>query len=167
MKGVIRSVEDGDMARIAEIYNYYVLHTDISFETEPYKLAQIIANRKEIERKSPYLVIEENGEVLGYAYAKPWRSFAAYHRTFESSIYLDSMRNISSTKGYGTALYQALIEGLMAQKYAHLLFGVVTKGNLASDKLHQKLGFKKMAEFEEIGQKHGRWLGVTYWGKYL
>ncbi|MBV7435572.1 GNAT family N-acetyltransferase [Cardiobacteriaceae bacterium TAE3-ERU3] len=159
----IRQYQESDAADICRIYNYYVLDTNISFETEPVSVREIAERAEKIRKKSPYFVAELDGRVVGYAYAKPWHSLAAYAHTYESTIYLDHQRDPQICKGLGTALYQKLIEVLREEGYVKVLFGVPTLGNIASERLHEKLGFKKQAVFHDVGFKNNQWLGVTYW----
>lgn len=156
-----------DCVKIAEIYRYYVLETDITFDTTPPTAQEKQQQMQQIKALSPYLVAELNGEVMGYAYAKPWHVMPAYAHTYESTIYLAHDRDLAATKGLGTQLYQALIEGLKADGKAHVLFGVPTVGNVASEKLHEKLGFTKAATFREVGRKFDRWLDIDYYALYL
>ncbi|UJF24664.1 N-acetyltransferase family protein [Suttonella sp. R2A3] len=159
----IRAVKDADIQAITKIYNYYVCHTDISFETEAVSDAEMHVRRAAIEPLSPYLVAILDGAVVGYAYAKPWHKMAAYAHTYESSIYLAHDRDLERCKGLGTALYRALIDGLRERGDVRILFGVPTLGNAASDRLHEKLGFTHQGSFANVGYKQGCWLSVTYW----
>lgn len=159
----IRPYCKDDAAAICRIYNYYVTNTNISFEVDPVSEQEIIARAEKICLKSPYLVVELDSQIIGYAYAKPWHSMPAYAHTYESTIYLAHDRDPQRCKGLGQALYQALIDILRETGYVRILFGVPTLGNIASERLHEKLGFKKQAVFHDVGYKNGHWLGVTYW----
>lgn len=159
----IRSYQPKDAAAIAEIFAYYVCHTTISFaETAP-DAAQTAALAEDIRALSPYFVAELEGEVMGYAYAKPWGKMAGFARTYESTIYLRHSRDKALCKGMGEALYKALIEGIAAQGKIRSLYGVVVADNLPSNRLHEKLGFTKAAVLTDIGYKHGQWLDLWYW----
>lgn len=160
----IRTVTEADIPAITEIYRYYVLETDISFDLEPPTVKEKRSDLQKILQFSPYLVAELEGKVIGYAYAKPWEGgVTAYKYTYESTIYLDNNRDLTKTKGLGSALYQHLIDELKAKSEAHVLLGVPTVGNIASEKLHEKLGFKLSATFNEFGYKFDRWLGVHFY----
>lgn len=163
----IRHYQPDDADSICDIYHHYVTETDISFEIEPVSPAEIASRADKICQKSPYFVAELDGRVIGYAYAKPWHSLAAYAHTYESTIYLDHRRDKCRSKGLGTSLYQALIDALREQGNVRVLFGVPTLGNIASERLHEKMGFQKQAVFHDVGFKNGRWLGVTYWALHL
>lgn len=84
----IRIVTPQDAAQIAAIYNKYVLHTDISFETEPLSADEMRGRIESISANFPYYVYEEDGRVLGYCYVHPWKERAAYNQTLETTIYL-------------------------------------------------------------------------------
>ncbi|MDR0865871.1 MAG: GNAT family N-acetyltransferase [Candidatus Symbiothrix sp.] len=157
---MFRNVEIADAARIAEIYNYYIENTIITFEEEnttPEEIAQRIVN---IQKKNyPYIVYEENGQVVGYAYLNNWRSRSAYDITLETSIYLD-IREVG--KGLGSKLYAELIERSKGTAI-HSLIGVISLPNEASRKLHEKLGFQLVGNFRESGLKFNRLIDVEFW----
>jgi len=116
---------------------------------------RIIARRKHL----PWLVYEENGVILGYAHASPWKGRAAYRQTVEATIYLKQGKG---GKGIGTRLYQQLLTTLTGQRI-HTVIGGIALPNPVSIKLHEKLGFEKVAHFKEVGYKFGKWLDVGYW----
>ena len=101
----------------------------------------------------PWLVNEENGLIQGYAYANKWNNRCAYEQSVETSIYL---RNGSTRKGIGYALYKHLIDILIDKKY-HALIGGISLPNAASQALHEKLGYTKVAHFKETGFKFGKY----------
>ena len=107
----------------------------------------------------PWLVFEEHGEVLGYAYASPWRVRPAYRYAVESSVYLAPG---ATGRRLGQQLYRCLFEALRALGL-HSVIGGVALPNPASVALHESLGFRKVAHFEQVGWKHGRWVDVGYW----
>ena len=104
-------------------------------------------------------MLEENDQILGYAYAGKWHERCAYRYTAESTVYLDSK---SGGKGYGTLLYQSLLADLKDLQY-HVVIGGVALPNPASVALHEKFGFKKVAHYEEVGFKFDQWIDVAYW----
>ncbi len=163
----IRPATYADIPEITRIYNYYALHTTITFDTKAQTEASKEKEMREIFQYAPYLIAEIDEKVIGYAYAKPWRSRPAYAQTYESTIYLAHDRNLDKTRGLGTALYQQLINELENSGHVHVLFGVTTESNLISDRLHEKLGFKKQAVFPEVGYKFGQWLAVHYHAYYF
>jgi L-amino acid N-acyltransferase YncA len=156
----IRDATFQDAAIIADIYNPYILNTVITFEETPVTQEEILARIEGVKALGyPYLVMEQDNEVVGYAYANLWRTRAAYRHTVETSIYLDQN---SAGKGLGTTLYQALLDRLKIMDI-HVILGGITLPNPVSVRLHEKLGFKKVAHFTQVGYKFGRWLDVGFW----
>lgn len=156
---MIRKVDLRDADQIADIYNHYVRNTIITFEEAELSSETMERRITTVTQKYPWLVFEENGEILGYAYASEWRSRSAYRFTAETAIYLKP--NISA-KGIGTRLYQQLLQQLKNDGF-HVLMGVISLPNEASIKLHEKLGFTKVAHFPEVGYKFNKWVDVGYW----
>jgi L-amino acid N-acyltransferase YncA len=156
----IREAISQDAVVIAKIYNPFILNTVITFEEIPVTPEEIMKRIESVKELGyPYLVMEVTGQLVGYAYANVWRTRAAYNHTVETSIYLDPT---SAGKGLGTVLYQALIDKLK-QMDIHVILGGITLPNPISVALHEKLGFKKVAHFSEVGYKFGRWLDVGFW----
>jgi phosphinothricin acetyltransferase len=156
----IRPVSPLDAARICAIYNHYVTTTTVSFEEDPVgepEMAQRIADVA--AAGLPWLVLEVDGELAGYAYATKWRVRPAYRHSVESSVYLD---RAFSGRGFGRMLYGALLDALRGREL-HLVIGGIALPNDASAGLHEALGFRKVAHFSEVGKKFGRWLDVGYW----
>ncbi|MYM40484.1 arsinothricin resistance N-acetyltransferase ArsN1 family B [Duganella qianjiadongensis] len=160
----IRDAIAEDALAIVDIYNHYVLTTTISFEEQAVTVTEMQQRIADVQRGGlPWLVAEEDGVVVGYAYATKWRVRHAYRFSVESSVYLAPDL---AGKGLGTALYQQLLERLSASSY-HLVIGGVALPNAASVALHEKMGFEKVAQFREVGFKFGRWIDVGYWEKSL
>ena len=156
----IRNVSLDDATVIAHIYNPYVLNTVITFEETPVTPEEISARiTTELELGFPYLVAEQDDQVIGYAYAGLWRTRAAYRHTVETSIYMDQQQ---TGKGMGLTLYKALLERIK-ELDIHVVLGGITLPNPISVGLHEKLGFTKVAHFSEAGYKFGRWLDVGFW----
>ena len=112
MSRYIRLARESDAEKLLEIYRPYVETTSITFETEVPTVAEFAGRIRETLTKFPYLVIEEDGEILGYAYAHPFHTRAAYGWTVESSVYL---RRDVRHGHIGTLLYEALLERLERQ----------------------------------------------------
>ncbi|MBA5689092.1 arsinothricin resistance N-acetyltransferase ArsN1 family B [Rugamonas apoptosis] len=160
----IRDAIADDARTIAAIYNPYIANTTISFEEQPVTDAEMARRIAEVQGAGlPWLVIEQDGAVLGYAYATKWRVRHAYRFSVESSVYLAPQ---AAGQGVGTRLYTALLERLR-DGGCHLVIGGVALPNAASVALHEKLGFEKVAQFREVGFKFDRWLDVGYWQKAL
>jgi len=156
---IVRPCRETDAARICAIYNHFISNAVITFEESPLAAADIVERIRKITAKLPWLVCEDGGTVVGYAYAAPWHARAAYRFSVESTIYLAPE---SCGRGFGTALYRALLSELDALGL-HCVIGVVALPNPASVALHEKLGFAKVGHVKEVGWKHGRWLDVGYW----
>lgn len=157
---MIRDVTLSDADRIAEIYNYYIEKTIITFEYDAVDGEEIRRRIKKIKDKEyPYFVFEENGKIIGYAYLNNWRERAAYNITLETSVYLDH-EYIGS--GLGSILYKELIE--RARKLnIHSLIGGISLPNDASRHLHRKFGFEPIGNFKESGIKFGKLIDVEFW----
>ena len=157
---MIRIVTQDDAAAIAEIYNYYILNTIITFEMEVVTPEEIASRIEKYLKIGPYLVYEENGEVVGYAYFSNFRERKAYENTVESTIYL---KNGLGGKGIGFQLYSELL-AQAALKY-HTVIAGISLPNEASIRLHEKCGFRKIGHFSEVGRKFGEWIDVGFWQK--
>ncbi len=155
----IRLVKLPDAGQIAEIYNFYVLNTHHTFETEPVTSGEMQKRIGEIVKIFPYLVAEENGEILAYAHAAQYKSRCAYKSTIEISVYV---KNGIKGKGIGTKLYEKLFKEL-EQTGVHAIIAGIALPNDASVKLHEKFGFEKVAHFREVGFKFYKWIDVGYW----
>jgi phosphinothricin acetyltransferase len=156
---MIRNVEVEDAAQIAEIYNYYIKNTLVSFEESPVTSEEMASRIEEISSSLPWLVYEEQNRIAGYAYASKWKGRCAYRYSVESTVYLNpTLRG----KGVGSVLYQALLDKLKSQGY-HTVIGGISLPNETSIKLHEKFGFRKVAHFSEVGFKFNKWVDVGYW----
>lgn len=156
----IRFANPDDAAAIAEIYAPYVRDTAISFETEVPEAGEMRERIEQTLRKYPWLVYEnEAGEILGYAYAGSFRSRCAYSWTVESSVYV---RQGSHGHGIGKALYRELLDALKRQGAVNVI-GAIGLPNETSVRLHESVGFVKVAHLKDIGFKLGRWWDVGYW----
>ena len=156
----IRAAVRSDAAALAEIYNHYVNHTIVTFEEDPVSTDEFTHRISEVWTESfPWLVAEDAGQVVGYAYASKWKSRCAYRYSAEVTVYL---AHNHMGRGIGTALYAQLFPLLQA-KGIHAVIGGVSLPNEASVALHEKFGMKKVAHFLEVGFKLDRWIDVGYW----
>lgn len=157
---IIRNVTPKDTPRIAEIYNYYIENTVITFEENPVSEDDIKCRIEKVKSKGfPYIVYEKDGLVIGYAYLSNWRERSAYDITLETSVYL-AHEAIGS--GAGTALYTELIN--KAKEIGiHSLIGVISLPNDESRKLHEKFNFTLIGNFRESGRKFGKLIDVEFW----
>ena len=159
----IRIATQADLSQILAIYAPYVENTTASFEYEAPSMEAFRARFLEITRQFPWLVWEEEGTILGYAYACAPFERAAYRWCAEPSIYLMPQ---AQGKGIGKKLYKALEEILTAQGY-RLSYAIITSENEVSLAFHRAMGYKETAQFPGCGYKFGRWLGVTWMEKSL
>jgi L-amino acid N-acyltransferase YncA len=159
----IRPCEPNDVEKICEIYNYYITNTVITFEEETLSASEMSQRIATYTLLYPWLVCEVDGELVGYAYASKWKERSAYKNTAEVTVYL---KHGLSRKGYGKALYSALLKSLEAMR-CHVVLGCVALPNESSEKLHEHFGFVKVAHFSEVGRKFGRWVDVGYWQKVI
>ncbi|MBN2535565.1 MAG: N-acetyltransferase [Spirochaetales bacterium] len=160
---MVREVNYKDIQDICEIYNYYIQNTIITFETIPVSY-DVMENRiDKITSSLPFYVYAENGRVIGYTYATRWKERSAYQFTVESTIYVKFQMQ---SKGIGTILYTTLLDDLR-NKNLHAVIGGIALPNEKSPNLHEKLGFKKVAHFSEVGYKFNKWIDVGYWEKIL
>ena len=167
---VIRSASTADAARILDIYAYYVVNTAITFEYEVPTLCEFRERVKNTLERYPYIVIEENGNIIGYAYAGPFKERAAYDRSCEVSIYLD---RDSRGRGYGRALYEELEKRLASRGilnlYACVASPIEEDEYLTDDseRFHARLGYKRVGEFHQCGYKFGRWYNMVWMEKLI
>ncbi|WP_243317439.1 arsinothricin resistance N-acetyltransferase ArsN1 family B [Geothrix paludis] len=156
---MIRPVLPTDAPALAEIYNPYIRDTIITFEEQPVTAEEMGARIAKVTATYPWLVWEEDGRVLGYAYASTWRTRHAYRFAAETTIYLDRGHH---GKGRGAALYQTLLDELRKRGF-HSALGCLSLPNEPSVRLHEKLGFKKVGHMTEAGWKFGAWVDVGFW----
>lgn len=156
----IRPATPADAERICTIYNHYIATTTISFEEEPVSAADMAQRIGDVAAANlPWLVMLDDNKLIGYAYATKWRVRAAYRFAVESSVYFDPDH---AGQGRGRELYEALLAELRRREL-HLVIGGIAQPNEASVRLHERLGFQKVAHFSEVGLKFGRWVDVGYW----
>jgi phosphinothricin acetyltransferase len=159
-RALVRPATANDLDSITRIYNHYILNTIITFEEQPVSRTEMAGRMEGIASASlPWLVAEQHGEVLGYAYAGRWKSRYGYRFSVESTVYLDPA---AMGKGLGGTLYGNLLKILRDEKF-HVAIGGIALPNPASVALHEKLGFRKVAHYREIGFKFDQWIDVGYW----
>ena len=167
---VIRDAKIEDAERILEIYAYYVENTAISFEYEVPGLAEFQNRMEKIMKRYPYLVLEQDGRIRGYAYAGAFVGRAAYDWSCELTIYLDPA---AKKCGFGRKLYEALEEALrkmgILNLYACIGYPEAEDEYLDynSAQFHAHLGFQKAGEFHKCGLKFGRWYHMIWMEKII
>lgn len=160
----IRNVLPGDAPEIVKIYNYYIANTVITFEEDAVCVDTINERINEIQMSNlPWLIAEQDGKILGYSYSNKWKGRCAYRYSTEVTVYI-SPDYVG--KGIGSALYGRLLPALKSQGI-HVAIGGIALPNEASIKLHEKMGFLKVAHFQEVGFKFNRWVDVGYWQHIL
>jgi phosphinothricin acetyltransferase len=154
---------DRDAAACAAIYAPSVEATPISLEVVPPDATEFARRIATYSATHQFLVAEEGGEVLGYAYACRWAERPGYDWAVETSVYIGAEHQ---GRGVGRALYAELFERLTAQGYRIAVAGV-TLPNPASIALHETMGFEPIGALRNIGFKDGRWHDVGYWQRDL
>jgi L-amino acid N-acyltransferase YncA len=155
---LVREAVAGDAAVCAAIYAPYVRDTAITFELDPPSEAEMAARIESSRKTHAWLVAEEDGRVIGYAYAGPYKERAAYRWSCEVSVYIERGRHRT---GAGRALYETLFTRLAARGYRTAVAGM-TLPNEASAGLHRALGFEPVGTYRHIGWKHNTWHDVTW-----
>lgn len=156
---MVRLAQHKDASEIAEIYNYYIMHTTVTFEKTPISDEEMAERISKTQVKYPWFVFELEGRIKGYAYATDWKPRGAYRHSVESTVYL---KHGESGYGYGTQLYSELLNQLKSMN-VHAVMGGIALPNSSSIALHEKFGFKKVAHFKEVGFKFDQWVDVAYW----
>ena len=155
----LRTAAAGDVPAIAAIYAHHVLTGIATFEEVPPDPAEMARRHAAVTgRGLPYLVAEEKGCVLGYAYAGPYRERSAYRFTVEDSVYLDPA---AFRRGIGRALLVRLIADSTAWGARQMLAVIGDSGNAGSVGLHASLGFRHVGTQEAVGFKFGRWVDTV------
>jgi phosphinothricin acetyltransferase len=160
---LIRVATEDDAAAIAAIYAPYVLETAISFDETPSTPEEMAAKATAILATYPFLVFEDDGRVIGYAYGSQHRAKPAYRWSVETTVYVDRQLH---RRGVGRALYTALLDLLARQGFHSALAGIVPP-NPASVGLHEAVGFRYLGTFAEIGFKFGALQDLGWWRRTL
>ncbi len=156
---MIRNVKVEDAKEIVDIYNHYILNTNVTFEVEALASGEMAKRIEKKTKDNPWIVYEEDNKILGYAYVGEFRERMAYKFTKEVTIYLDKS---VVKRGIGTKLMEALIERCKKEYDIHTLISVVTVPNASSISIHKKFGFERVGYFKEVGFKNNKWLDVEY-----
>lgn len=152
-----------DVPRILEIYGPYVQTTAISFEYEVPNIEEFTRRFLKVTAQFPWLVWEEEGSILGYAYGSLPFERAAYQWSAEASIYLCPE---ACGKGIGRKLYAALEEYLQKQGYRKV-YAIITTTNEDSVAFHRAVGYRHVATMPDCGYKFGKWHGTVWMEKDL
>ena len=166
----IRDAKIEEAKRILEIYDYYVKNTAITFEYETPTLEEFQKRMEKIMRRYPYLVIEREGLIEGYAYAGPFVGRAAYDWSCETTIYIDHK---AKKCGLGRKLYEALENALkdmgIVNLYACIGYPEKEDEYLTTNSadFHEHLGYVKVGEFHNCGYKFDRWYHMIWMEKII
>lgn len=159
MTSIIRLATKYDAAQVQAIYSPIVRQTSTSFELEPPGVAEMRKRIIDTLPCYPWLVCERKGEVMGYVYARAFRTRPAYQWSVETSVYVHAELRRS---GIGRALYTSLLKLLALQGYYNAYAGI-TLPNLPSVGLHEAVGFRSAGIYREAGFKLGAWHDVGWW----
>jgi len=166
----VRDATEKDAERILEIYDYYVRNTAITFEYDTPSLEEFRERMRKVMRKYPYLVILQDGEIKGYAYAREFVGRAAYDWSCEMTIYLDHR---AKKCGLGRILYETLEKALqdmgILNLYACIGYPEQEDEYLTANSadFHAHLGYTKVGEFHRCGYKFGRWYHMIWMEKMI
>ena len=153
---VLRDSDPGDIPAITAIYRHAVLHGSASFERLPPDESEMAARREALVAAGfPHIAATGGGEIVGYAYAGPYRPRPAYANTVENSVYVRPDR---LGLGIGRALLSRLIAEADRRGFRQMIAVIGDSANRGSIELHRKLGFTHVGTLRSVGWKHGRWL---------
>ena len=160
---MIRPATEKDVPEILSIYAPYIENSTATFEYDVPCSRVFMQRFLDITAQYPWLVWEENGQILGYAYASAPYTRAAFSWCAEPSIYL---RPEAKGRGIGRKLY-AVLEAILAKQGYQVLYALITSENAESIAFHAKTGYKKSVEFPNCGYKFNRWLGLIWMEKRI
>ena len=162
---IVRPATENDAQSLAAIYGDAVLHGFGTFEEVAPSAADMDGRRRAVQDQGlPYLVAEDGGQVMGFAYAAPFRPRAAYRYTLEDSVYVAPE---AKGKGVGRAVLSAVIAACEALGVRQLVAVIGDTENAGSVGLHRSLGFEQTGVGRSVGFKHGRWVDVVWMQKPL
>lgn len=150
---------DRDAAAVADIYGPAVLSSLASFEEDPPTTDEMAQRMRTTVERTPWLVAEDRGEVLGYAYAGPHHPRAGYRWSVNISVYVAPGH---AGRGIGRGLYDELVGILRRQGFVNAYAGI-TLPNPASVRLHEAIGMRRIGLFAGVGFKHGAWHDVAWY----
>lgn len=156
----IRGAALSDAASIAAIYNHFVTTSTITFEETEVSSGEMVNRIENVQAAGlPWHVATDEDNLVGYAYATPWKARSAYRYAVEVTVYVTPAR---FGTGIGTALYGKLLPALQQQNI-HTALAAIALPNPGSIALHERCGFRKAAHFHQVGFKMQRWIDVGYW----
>ena len=152
----IRAAALSDAAELIKIYNPYILNTTVTYEYEPVTATAFAGRMAATMEGFPYLVAEDDGQLVGYAYASPYHGRRAYSWSCELSVYVDMNYR---GRGVGSAFYSRLLDILEKMNYVNV-YSLVDYPNDGSMALHKKFGFTEVVLFKNTAYKLGHWLDM-------
>lgn len=159
----IRAATQADAPALREIYRPYVERTTISFEADVPSIEEFAGRIAKYTTHWDWVVAEEDGTCLGYAYGSAHRERAAYRWSVETSVYVHEHHH---RRGIAKATYTELLKRLTVKGYCNAFAGIALP-NDASVALHESLGFQMIGVFERVGLKFGRWHDVAWMQRQL
>lgn len=159
----VKTASPNNAEAIRRIYDYYVNNTCVTFDLTTPSADEFRHRIENTLKQYPYIICEENGAVVGYAYASPFKARAAYDWSAEISIYA---AHGMTGRNFGTALYTEL-EKRLEKMGIQNIYACITHPNMQSENFHEKMGFKKTAHFSKCGYKHEKWLDVIWMEKFI
>ncbi|WP_231568073.1 MULTISPECIES: arsinothricin resistance N-acetyltransferase ArsN1 family B [Sphingomonadaceae] len=159
----VRQIAMGDAPAVQAIYAPYVTSTTISFEDVPPDIVEIERRIAAILPRYPYLVAEEDGRIVGYAYASEHRTRAAYRTSVDVTVYVAPG---AQRRGVARCLYARLLPAAASLGY-HAAFAGIALPNDASVALHEVMGFELVGIYREVGRKFDAWHDVGWWQRLL
>jgi L-amino acid N-acyltransferase YncA len=162
---ILRPSTDADLAAITAIYAHHVLHGTGTFETTPPTETEMATRRADVlARGLPYLVAENEGRVIGFAYCQWFKPRPAYRYSAEDSIYLDPD---AAGHRIGNKLLAELVKHAEAAGVRKLIAVIGDSGNVPSIGVHRSMGFRHVGTIESCGWKFGRWLDIVLMDKSI
>jgi phosphinothricin acetyltransferase len=162
---LVRPSAVADQLSISGIYAHYVRNSTATFELDPPDPLEMAARRSAIlDHGLPFLVAEDDGEVVGYAYASTYRARPAYRYTVEDSVYVHP---VHARRGAGRLLLQGVIHECERAGFRQMIGVIGDSGNLASIRLHLALGFRQAGTLRSVGYKFDRWIDTVLVQKEL
>jgi len=155
----IRLISEQDAASVAEIYAPFCESSVISFEYAAPSTEEIVSRIRSVTAQYPWLVLDDDGVVAGYAYVSRHRDRAAYGWSVDAAAYVSPAHR---RRGVGRALYTTLFQALRLQGYFKAYAGI-TLPNAASIGLHEAVGFTSVGVYRGVGYKHGAWHAVAWY----
>lgn len=155
----IRFVTPDDAPQIARIYAPFVEHSHVSFEEHAPGAGEMAERIRSHTQTHPWVVVSEDEDMIGYAYASQHRTRPAYRWSADTAIYL---RADAQGRGIGKALYLELFRLLKLQRF-HSVYAGIALPNDASIALHRSVGFMPVGIYREVGYKAGAWRDTSWW----